>query len=268
MDLYTAQHWDDIAKIIDEAVLDAGFEPRLVSNDDSVGIIHGRIVKNIYDDEIIVCDVSGKNPNVMFELGMRLAFDKPVVVIKDEETSYSFDTSPIEHMTYPKSLRYSDIVTFKERLSSKLKMTSETNGAVDGKSFLQHFGPIKTATISHENATEYEIIRDEIRDLKRTFSSAVQIPRLNFVNSKRSELKYIAREADFPEYQVKIYLNDIPHIHHLEIAKKVSMLSNVDDVKLDRTSDGWRVMAKLLDSSEISYEIIRVEVLKIKQQYK
>jgi hypothetical protein len=34
-----------------------------------------------------------KNPNVMFELGMRLAFDKPAIIIKDNRTNYSFDTA-------------------------------------------------------------------------------------------------------------------------------------------------------------------------------
>jgi len=42
---------------------------------------------------MIVCDISGRNPNVMFELGLRLAFDKPAIIIKDEITPYSFDTS-------------------------------------------------------------------------------------------------------------------------------------------------------------------------------
>ncbi|WP_353118770.1 hypothetical protein [Myroides odoratus] len=55
-------------------------------------------MNNIYNDEIVVCDVSSKNPNVMFELGLRLAFDKPTIIIKDEKTGYSFDTGVIEHL--------------------------------------------------------------------------------------------------------------------------------------------------------------------------
>ncbi len=55
---------------------------------------------------IVVCDISARNANVMFELGMRLAFDKPTVIIKDERTPYSFDISSIEHLDYPSDLRY------------------------------------------------------------------------------------------------------------------------------------------------------------------
>lgn len=64
-------HWSDVLDILSEAIEEAGFDPNLVSNADDVGIIHKRIIQNLYDNPVVVCDVSGKNPNVMFELGMR-----------------------------------------------------------------------------------------------------------------------------------------------------------------------------------------------------
>jgi hypothetical protein len=91
-------HWSDVHEILDEAIEDAGFEGNLVSDADESGIIQKRIIQNLYENPIVVCDVSGKNPNVMFELGLRLAFDKPVIIVKDDKTTYSFDTAPIEHV--------------------------------------------------------------------------------------------------------------------------------------------------------------------------
>jgi hypothetical protein len=72
-------------------------------NADDIGVIQKRIVQNLYSSDVIVCDVSGKNPNVMFELGMRLAFDKPTLIVKDDKTDYSFDTGIIEHVPYPRT---------------------------------------------------------------------------------------------------------------------------------------------------------------------
>lgn len=95
-------HWADVLGMISEAASKAGFIANLVSNADDVGVIQKRIIQNLYDNAIVVCDVSGKNPNVMFELGMRLAFNKPTIIVKDDKTSYSFDTSPIEHVSYPR----------------------------------------------------------------------------------------------------------------------------------------------------------------------
>src|ERR1035437_5599667 len=110
----TEQHWSDVREILFDAIREAGFEPSLVSDADDVGIIQKRIIQNLYSNPIVVCDVSGKNPNVMFELGLRLAFDKPTIIVKDEKTSYTFDTSPIEHLTYPRDLRFNQITKFKK----------------------------------------------------------------------------------------------------------------------------------------------------------
>src|SRR5690348_8591438 len=101
------RHWSEVRSILEDAIDQAGFTPKLVSEADDVGIIQNTIVQNLYDNPILVCDVSGKNPNVMFELGMRLAFDKPTIIVKDDKTDYSFDTSPIEHLGYPRDLRFS-----------------------------------------------------------------------------------------------------------------------------------------------------------------
>ena len=97
----TADHWAEVKAIITEAVEaidEVKFTVRLVSDADEIGVIQKRIVQNIYTSDIIACDVSGKNPNVMFELGMRLAFDKATVIVKDDKTDYSFDTGIIEHV--------------------------------------------------------------------------------------------------------------------------------------------------------------------------
>ena len=111
-------HWEEVREIVESVVLAAGMDCKLVSDETDVGVIHKRIVQNLYENELVICDVSCRNPNVMFELGMRLAFDKPVIIIKDNVTPYSFDTSPVEHLTYRRDLRFSSIGDFKVRLSS------------------------------------------------------------------------------------------------------------------------------------------------------
>lgn len=166
MDGYSAQHWSDVHDIVVDALDSAGFTSRIVSESDAIGVIHGRIVKNLYDVDLVVCDVSGKNPNVMFELGLRLAFDKPTIVIKDDITSYSFDTSPIEHIPYPRDLRYGLMVEFKAKLASKAVATVNAPNDPDYKSFLQHFGPIRVPKLEHQEVPAEQYIIDEIRDIK------------------------------------------------------------------------------------------------------
>jgi hypothetical protein len=82
----------------------------------------------------------------MFELGMRLAFDKPTVIVKDDKTNYSFDTSVIEHLDYPRDLRYSKIVEFQERLGEKIQSTHERSANdLNYTTYLKHFGSFNIA---------------------------------------------------------------------------------------------------------------------------
>ncbi len=165
------QHWKEVREILNEAIGKAGFEANLVSHADDVGIIHKRIIQNLYDNPIVVCDVSGKKPNVMFELGMRLAFDKPTIIIKDNKTSYSFDTSSIEHLEYPRDLRFNKIIEFKKVLSEKVKATYErSNSDPEYTTFLKHFGTFKVAQLEQKEVSKEDYIIEELRGIKKQMS--------------------------------------------------------------------------------------------------
>ena len=180
---YTASHWSDVQAIIKEAVSLAGYNARLVSESKDSTVIPKSIVQNLYDDEIIVCDVSGKNPNVMFELGMRLAFDKPIVLIKDSITGYSFDTSTIEHLEYPRDLRYSEILIFKKKLAEKIQATYVAASKEGYRSFLSNFATIKVAhlektTLSESQVLERILMKLDVLESKANFQTSPQNYRL------------------------------------------------------------------------------------------
>lgn len=167
IDGYSETHWSDVREIISDTIINSGFEPNLVSDSDDVGIIQKRIIQNLYENPIVICDVSGKNPNVMFELGIRLAFDKPTIIIKDDVTTYSFDTSPIEHLEYPKDLRYSKILIFKEALEEKIKGTFKKSADDPNYStFLKSFGQFTVAKLETKEVSANEFILDELKYIR------------------------------------------------------------------------------------------------------
>ncbi|MDP9873461.1 hypothetical protein [Agrobacterium tumefaciens] len=167
MGKYEKSHWDRVRIILDEATEEAGYSPRLVSESEDIGVIHARIVQNLYDDPIVVCDVSGKNANVMFELGLRLAFDKPTIVIKDDLTDYSFDTSPIEHINYRADLRFDDVRDFKKKLSAAIKGSIAKKEKEESYSpFLGHFGKFKLAGIDTKTVSSEQFIIEQLKLLQ------------------------------------------------------------------------------------------------------
>lgn len=173
---YRVGHWEDVKSMLDEVTLAIGFkESRIVSTGLDVSTIHKRIVNNIYNDDIIICDVSSRNPNVMFELGMRIAFDKPVVIIKDNATQYCFDSGTIEHIEYPKDMRYSEIEKFKQHLKQKIEKTIESHKKNPDESPILHsFGSFSVAKPNIPEMSESDELRSELQEIKAMLFRSLQ----------------------------------------------------------------------------------------------
>jgi hypothetical protein len=195
-------HWSEVLDILNEAIEEAGFEGNLVSNADDVGIIHKRIIQNLYDNPMVVCDVSGKNPNVMFELGLRLAFDKPTVIVKDDKTSYSFDTSAIEHLEYPRDLRFTSIVAFKQKLTEKIVATyARANSDAGYTTFLKHFGEFTVAKLDKKEVPGQEFILEELRSIRTAMRRLEVAP-----SSSRGGA--FSRQAPLPSADINICMHE------------------------------------------------------------
>ena len=170
----TAEHWAEVKEIIKDAVesiTEPKFIAKLVSDADDIGVIQKRIVQGVYNSDIIVCDVCAKNSNVMFELGMRLAFDKPTVIIKDDNTDYSFDTSIIELLSYPRDLRFSKIINFKKSLADKILATYRASANDAGHStFLKNFGTFQVAHLSQTEASGEQVILEMLYEIQQELS--------------------------------------------------------------------------------------------------
>jgi hypothetical protein len=169
---YSEGHWSDMHAILRDVIESAGFTGDLVSNADETNIIHKTIVQNTYNSDVVICDVSGKNANVMFELGLRLGFDKAIIIIKDEITTFSFDTSPIEHLIYPRDLHFHKIVDFKEKLRNKIAATYKKSKSDPNFSpYLKSFGEFKIAHLESKEVSSDEFIIESLKELKNGINS-------------------------------------------------------------------------------------------------
>lgn len=215
IDNCTAEHWAEVLIILKDCIKTAEFEPFLVSDADDSGIIQKRIVQNLYSNEIVVCDVSAKNPNVMFELGLRLAFDKPTIIIKDDKTDYTFDTSIIEHLTYPRDLRFSRIINFKDALRKKIIATYEkSKNDPNYTTFLKHFGEYKVANLNDKEVSSEKFIISAIEDLREEISMMRRIQRNEISHTPVSKFSIANALFDKKNYVKDLFdeyknLNDI-----------------------------------------------------------
>ncbi|NOE28277.1 hypothetical protein [Ruegeria sp. HKCCD6157] len=164
-----SSHWADVLDILESAANEAGFSARLVSDTFESNLIHKEILQNIYNDRVIICDVSGRNPNVFFELGIRMATQLPTVIIKDDKTAYPFDTAPNRYIEYPRDLRHPAMEKFKAELTKTLKNTAKHG---KDKSFIGQLGPFHIPDVESTKLPASEIILERLDRLERSISNS------------------------------------------------------------------------------------------------
>jgi len=142
---YLPIYHDDIEHF--NHVLEALFSPALMNLGYSVippkiegsNIIHAEIIKNIADSDLVLCNMSILNPNVFFELGIRTALDKPVVLVVDNITNnLPFDTSIINYHKYESSLNAWSINNEINKLTGHIRASLDKIS--DKNSLWKYFG--------------------------------------------------------------------------------------------------------------------------------
>jgi hypothetical protein len=133
---YEVGHFDRVYEhLIKPSCIDSGLS--VVRGDEVKGTnyIAIDILQRILSSDLVVCDLSGKNANVLYELGLRQAFDRPVVLMKDRRTERIFDIQGLRTLEYNESLRVDSVTQdqklIKQAVSATLNLEShEINSLV------------------------------------------------------------------------------------------------------------------------------------------
>lgn len=106
--------------IIKPSIIAAGLTPVRADETKNTNLIQLDILRRVIESPMAICDMSSKNPNVFYELGMRQAFDLPTVLMKDEVTATPFDVNGLRYVTYKKNMKHRDVKTAIEELTSTI----------------------------------------------------------------------------------------------------------------------------------------------------
>ncbi len=114
--------------LIKPACIEAGFTPIRADDIKGTNAIVIDILRRIISSDMAICDLSAKNPNVLYELGVRQSFDLPVTFIRDELTERIFDIQGFRDTAYPSSLRIDEVETAISSIASNIRETFENKG--------------------------------------------------------------------------------------------------------------------------------------------
>lgn len=125
---YDSRHFDRVYNHLIKPACDAaGFKTVRADEVNNSNLIVLDILKRIVESDIAICDLSGRNPNVMYELGLRQAFNKKTVLIKDDRTISPFDVQAFRYCEYDSSLRIDNAFNNIKSLEKAIVSTFEAD---------------------------------------------------------------------------------------------------------------------------------------------
>lgn len=171
------------------------------------GVIGDRLVNEVTGSELCVADLTGLNPNVFYELGIRHSIEKPVIHIAASGTKLPFDNAP-HHTIFVDIGDWTSIERARAALSASakavaakdFKVSNPVTQANDEDDYLEPSREWEPIALDRENQklqTAISRLDDTISDVRASngYASEYQEERNYVVDSLSSAVRRLKGEA-------------------------------------------------------------------------
>lgn len=196
-DGYDKGHFSRVYEdIIKPAVANTDFSVTRADEVKETNFIHLDILKQLIDAPIAICDLSSRNPNVLFELGIRQAFDKPVVLIQEEGTPKIFDIGPLRYLEYSKEMKYHDVLRTQAELTESINATKEAEGKQGNiNSIVRLMALSNPAAIpilegDNKEAFAIDVLQSQMSDIRKMMEISMMENRKGISKGSISSIEY------------------------------------------------------------------------------
>lgn len=163
-----------IDEVIQPVMKELGYKVQVSHRINDNGTMTPTIIKNVYNCDLAIANLTGNNPNVMYEVALRHASAKPIIHITENVSDLPFDIND------QRTIEYSDDMSGALELKEKLKRMVES---IDFS--LPVSNPVTDAL---EKKDIVNIPQETTVDFTEILSDI------------QSEIKYIKRELNSPGY--------------------------------------------------------------------
>ncbi|ENV96332.1 hypothetical protein F937_00032 [Acinetobacter calcoaceticus ANC 3680] len=251
--------------IIKPACQAAGY--RAVRADDvaQTNLIHLDILQKLLESPMAICDLSTRNPNVLFELGLRQAFDKPTILIQEVGTPQIFDINLFRYTQYHNGLDYRDVLADQKAIQ---KVIEETKQAVaENKSvnsiikLLSITNPATLQDSSNFGDKEYfQVLMSEISGIKEYVKESSERkflkPRTLINNEPTLKEEYLHIVIDYktPQMNIESFITYLSSINYIYDLSRLSTPSNISlTFRTNNSLFGISELKDLADQHNITY---------------
>lgn len=187
--------------IIEPAVKEAGYAP--VNRADHIaepGKITAQIIEKLITVPMVVVDLTGLNPNVIYELGVRHSTGKPVVQIMEQVDKLPFDLYDVRTIPFARNIR---------KAKQAIEAITKYILSLDGKAYEHPFAPVlQMISLRESGKPESAILADIMKEIQIMRSDVAQLAGTD------RELWRGLRHGSLPKVGQKAAAGDVQSLVH------------------------------------------------------
>lgn len=217
------RHIDGVINAAIRPALDEKYDVRVAHEFTSPGSINKQVIIEIYNADLVIANLTELNPNVMYELAIRHAFKKPVIMIMETGgNKLPFDVVNERTIFYKND--FQGVIDLKNSLKkTECGITEAKNISNPIYDALENYADEKKIikeieNNDKENANVLRIILSKINDLENSIynsNSEMATTRTQTIRRFHLNLEYLVelneveklKIKDSIEYQIEDYMN-------------------------------------------------------------
>ena len=207
------RHIDGIIDQVIEPAIGDKYKIIVSHREFEIGSINDRIIRSIYDSDLVIANLTNTNPNVMFELAIRYSFGKPAIVIAEKGTKLPFDVIDQNTIFYVNDLVGADDLR-KEICKYEKKINLDR----------RDYGPVFKVINKIPLYNEVESRRETGEDVSKDKMLEYLIDRLDTIEKNMSTINK-------PQIYTDDYIQCNIWIHHPRNINKQIIVDEVENIK-------------------------------------
>lgn len=197
-----------IDSVLDPVLRKFGYECVVAHRLSKPGSITKQVIEYLVHSELVIANLTGLNPNVMYELAVRHAVRKHVIVVAEKETQLPFDIASERALFYEDSFAGSNVLT--TSLREAIQGLKSIKGPIDNPIYRAVDKSIMTP--SYSDTSEIKEVINKLEELARASSKLpykgkvenndLVIPTLNILGDTKVSLYVYKNESSTDSFDV------------------------------------------------------------------
>lgn len=229
--------------IISPAIEPLGYKPIRADHISEPGIIPSQVIQYVVESPLVIADLTGRNPNVFYELAIRHAIKKPLVQMMKNEEQIPFDVAGTRTIQI-------DIHDLDSVENAKQELLNQIKSIEAGKTEIDT--PISVAL-------DLKILKESENPEQRSLADVVGVISELRLGILSIEKKISSPESIIPPEYLDSIFRKMPHRYLMrpeiifelrEITERMASMAqseNIDSEEIKMISEKLRILSHRMD---------------------